>query len=280
MLGLAALIGCINYLWIKLPPAIGMLLGSLIMASLIVSSDHVFHLHIMRWFRGTFAAANLPHFFLDGVLALLLFGGSLHVNVGELRRRGLLILLLATASVILSTIVLQHRDVVRVRRGRRRHPARLVLRPRRHSRADRRGRGRASAEKGEICRPACMRRSSAKACSMMAPASCCSCCALGVTAGQCRGARATGRSLLALLREIAGGAVLGFFTGWARGIAVAPRSRPELAATDLARAGAGDAIASPTCSNCRGRSPLSSAGLRMGSQSWRSGFETRLERPS
>ncbi len=82
-----------------------MLLGSLIMASLIVSSDHVFHLHIMRWFRGTFAAANLPHFFLDGVLALLLFAGSLHVNVADLRRRGLLILLLAPASVILSTVV-------------------------------------------------------------------------------------------------------------------------------------------------------------------------------
>jgi hypothetical protein len=69
LLGLAAAIGCINHLWIKLPPAIGMLLGSLALAAVIVGSDHIFHLHIMHWFRSTFAAANLLRFFLDGALA-------------------------------------------------------------------------------------------------------------------------------------------------------------------------------------------------------------------
>ncbi len=68
LLGLAVAIGCINHLWIRLPPAIGMLLGSLTLSAAVVSSDHVFHLHIMRWFRATFAAADLPHFFLDGYL--------------------------------------------------------------------------------------------------------------------------------------------------------------------------------------------------------------------
>ena len=105
LLGLAVAIGCINHLWIRLPPAIGMLLGSLALSAVIVSSDHIFHLHIMRWFRGTFAAANLPHFFLDGAVALLVFAGSLHVDIKELSRRRWLILLLATASVILSTAI-------------------------------------------------------------------------------------------------------------------------------------------------------------------------------
>jgi len=105
VLVLAALIGCINHLWIGLPPAIGMLLGSLALSLLIVSSDHVFHLHLMHWFRGTLDAANLPHLFLDGVLALLLFAGSLHVDIAELSRRRWMILLLATASVILSMLV-------------------------------------------------------------------------------------------------------------------------------------------------------------------------------
>ena len=68
LLGLAAAIGCVNYFWIRLPPAIGMLLGSLALSAVVVGSDHILHLHIMRWFRGTFAAANLPHFFLDGGL--------------------------------------------------------------------------------------------------------------------------------------------------------------------------------------------------------------------
>jgi hypothetical protein len=51
VLGLAVLIGCVNYVWIKLPPAIGMLLGSLAISFLIVTSDHVLHLHLLGWFR-------------------------------------------------------------------------------------------------------------------------------------------------------------------------------------------------------------------------------------
>jgi CPA1 family monovalent cation:H+ antiporter len=43
--------------------------------------------------------------FLNAVLALLLFAGSLHVDVAELNRRRWIILLLATASVILSTVI-------------------------------------------------------------------------------------------------------------------------------------------------------------------------------
>src|ERR1700734_338978 len=105
VLGLAAVIGCINHVWIKLPPAIGMLLGSLAVSFLIVASDHVLHLHVMGWFRDTLGAADLPDFFLDGVLAFLLFAGSLHVDVAEPSRRKWLILVLATASVIISTLI-------------------------------------------------------------------------------------------------------------------------------------------------------------------------------
>lgn len=105
VLGLAVLVGCINHLWIGLPPTVGMLLGSLFISLLIVSSDHVFHLHSMHWFRATFDSAHLPNVFLDGVLALLLFAGSLHANVLELSRRRWTILFLATAGVILSTLV-------------------------------------------------------------------------------------------------------------------------------------------------------------------------------
>lgn len=108
VLGLAVLIGCVNHLWVKLPPAIGMLLGSLVVSFLIVGSDHLLHLHVMRWFRGTLGAADLPHFFLDGALALLLFAGSLHVDVAELNRRRWLILLLATASVVISTAIFSY----------------------------------------------------------------------------------------------------------------------------------------------------------------------------
>jgi len=105
VLALAVLIGCVNHLWVRLPPAIGMLLGSLVVSLLIVSSDRVLHLHVMSWFRGTLDAAHLPRVFLNAILALLLFAGSLHVDVAELNRRRWVILLLATASVIISTLL-------------------------------------------------------------------------------------------------------------------------------------------------------------------------------
>src|SRR6202021_3867723 len=86
VLALAVLLGCVNHIWARLPPAIGMLLGSLAVSLVIVASDHVLHLHVMRWFRGTLGAADLPHLFLDGALALLLFAGSLHVAAAALGR--------------------------------------------------------------------------------------------------------------------------------------------------------------------------------------------------
>lgn len=103
VLALAVLIGCVNYVWVRLPPAIGMLLGSLAVSLLVVGADRLFHLHVMHRLRSVLDAADLPHFFLDGTVALLLFAGSLHIDVAELNRRRWLILLLATASVVIST---------------------------------------------------------------------------------------------------------------------------------------------------------------------------------
>ena len=100
---LAVVIGCINHLWLRLPPAIGMLLGALTVSLLIVASDHLLHLHVMSWFRGALDNAHLPRVFLNAILALLLFAGTLHVDVAELNRRRGIILLLATASVIVSS---------------------------------------------------------------------------------------------------------------------------------------------------------------------------------
>src|SRR6516165_6195412 len=97
VLVLAAFIGCINHLWIRLPPAIGMLAGSLLLSLMVVLSEQALHLHTMSWFRATLDSANLSHVFLDGTLALLLFAGSLNVDLTELQQRRFMILLLATA---------------------------------------------------------------------------------------------------------------------------------------------------------------------------------------
>ena len=70
----------------------------------------------MRWFRGTLDDAHLPRVFLNAVLALLLFAGSLHVDVAELSRRRWTILMLATASVIMSRRDFGAGDVAHVQR--------------------------------------------------------------------------------------------------------------------------------------------------------------------
>ena len=105
VLVLGAVIGCLNSLYFRLPPAIGVLLGSLVLSALIVSVDRLFDLHVTGWFRNTLDSANLPHLFLDGTLALLLFAGSLHVDFAALHKRRWTIVLLATASVMISTVV-------------------------------------------------------------------------------------------------------------------------------------------------------------------------------
>lgn len=105
VLVLGAIIGCLNSLYFRLPPAIGVLLGSLALSALIVTSDRLFDLHVTRWFRSTLDSANVPHIFLDGTLALLLFAGSLHVDFAALNKRRWMIVLLATASVMISIVV-------------------------------------------------------------------------------------------------------------------------------------------------------------------------------
>ncbi|HZO47903.1 MAG TPA: sodium:proton antiporter [Xanthobacteraceae bacterium] len=105
VLVLGAVIGCLNSLYFRLPPAIGVLFGSLVLSALIVTTDRLFSLHALGWFRSTLDSANLPHLFLDGTLALLLFAGSLHVDFAALHKRRWMIVLLATASVIISMVV-------------------------------------------------------------------------------------------------------------------------------------------------------------------------------
>ncbi len=100
--------------------------------------------------RGTLDAAGLPHLFLDGALALLLFAGSLHVDVAELNRRRWLILMLATASVILSTLVFGYGMWLTFGLIGDARAAGLVPRARRDPRSDRCGRGRKSVAAGRL----------------------------------------------------------------------------------------------------------------------------------
>jgi monovalent cation:H+ antiporter, CPA1 family len=105
LLFLAAVVATINHRFIGLPRAISLLLGSLGISAIIAAIDPFVAPDLSGWVRGMLSDAALPQVLLNIVLGLLLFAASLHVDLTELRRQKWTVLMLATAGVIISTVV-------------------------------------------------------------------------------------------------------------------------------------------------------------------------------
>jgi monovalent cation:H+ antiporter, CPA1 family len=105
LLFLAAFVATINHRFIHLPRAIALLLGSLGISAAIAVIDPFVTPDLSGWVRGMLGEAALPQVLLDIVLGMLLFAASLHVDLTELRRQKWTVLVLATASVIIATVV-------------------------------------------------------------------------------------------------------------------------------------------------------------------------------
>ena len=102
----AAVIGVVNDRTLRLPRPVALLLASLAVSSMIIGADALFgHGTIREHLRERILRAHLPQILLDGFLALLLFAGSLRVDVRDLRRRAWTVLVLATAGVVLATLL-------------------------------------------------------------------------------------------------------------------------------------------------------------------------------
>jgi monovalent cation:H+ antiporter, CPA1 family len=102
---LAACVATLNHRFIGLPRPIALLLGSLGFSALIATIDPFVAADLSGGLRDMLSAAALPQVLLDVVLGLLLFAASLHVDLTELRRQTGTVLVLATAGVIVSTLV-------------------------------------------------------------------------------------------------------------------------------------------------------------------------------
>ena len=147
-LALAALIGCINYLWVKLPPAIGMLLGSLVLSLIIVSSDRLFHLHVMTGLRATIELGAFSARFPQrraGTAVVRRQPARRHRGIEPAARHDPAAGHRERAD---RHHDLRRRDVARLQRHRHGGAADLVRAARRHPGADRRGRGRDVAASG------------------------------------------------------------------------------------------------------------------------------------
>jgi CPA1 family monovalent cation:H+ antiporter len=106
LLVLAALFGSVNYLVLRLPAAIGILIVALLASLGLMGLDRLAPgLGIEDTIRAGVLEIEFSDALLEGMLGLLLFAGALHVNLDALRREALPILLMATLGVGLSTVV-------------------------------------------------------------------------------------------------------------------------------------------------------------------------------
>ncbi len=99
--------GAINYLFFKLPSAIGILVVAFLASLSVLGLEALFpFLNIAEAITAFVAEIEFSQALLEGMLGLLLFAGALHVNIEDLRAEAWVIALMATLGVALSTLII------------------------------------------------------------------------------------------------------------------------------------------------------------------------------
>jgi CPA1 family monovalent cation:H+ antiporter len=103
---LAGAFGAINYLFLKLPSAIGILVVSLLASFVVMMLDFAIpSLGVTNVVRETVLGIAFSDALLEGMLGLLLFAGALHVKLSDLRREWVVVAMMATIGIALSTLI-------------------------------------------------------------------------------------------------------------------------------------------------------------------------------
>lgn len=104
---LAGAFGAINYLYLKLPPAIGILIVALLASfGMLILDRFMPALGMADKIRDLLIRIDFSQSLLEGMLGLLLFAGALHVKISDLRAQWKVVFLMATIGVGLSTVVI------------------------------------------------------------------------------------------------------------------------------------------------------------------------------
>jgi monovalent cation:H+ antiporter, CPA1 family len=104
LLLLAAMLGVVNHRYFHLPRTIALMAGSLLLSIIVILIDRsVASVELREWWEDLVTTTDLPHVFLDGLLAFMLFAGSLHVDMHSLRAQKWTVLALATIGVLMAT---------------------------------------------------------------------------------------------------------------------------------------------------------------------------------
>lgn len=103
---LAGAFGAINYLFLRLPSAIGILVVSLLASFVVMLLDLAMpSLGVANVVRTTVLGIDFSDALLEGMLGLLLFAGALHVKLSDLKREWVVVMLMATMGIGLSTVI-------------------------------------------------------------------------------------------------------------------------------------------------------------------------------
>lgn len=102
LLTLSALFSYLNHRFIKLPPTIGVMLIALLMSLLLLLLGQA-GLHLNEQAARLLNSVDFNQTLLHGMLSFLLFAGALHVNLDDLASQKRVIVLLATAGLLVST---------------------------------------------------------------------------------------------------------------------------------------------------------------------------------
>lgn len=102
LLVLGAMFEYLNYRFLKLPSAIGMMILALSASVLLILSGHLFP-GIPVFARRAMASIDFPRLLLRQMLGLLLFAGAFQLNQRELKEQAIPILTFSTISLLLST---------------------------------------------------------------------------------------------------------------------------------------------------------------------------------
>lgn len=106
LLTLSAVFSYLNYRFIKLPTAIGIMLISLVISLLLLITGKLGFYNVSQQASDLIKNIDFHTTLVNGMLSFLLFAGALHINLNELSQQKWVIFILATVGVVSSTFII------------------------------------------------------------------------------------------------------------------------------------------------------------------------------
>lgn len=106
LISLAAIFSWLNYRFLKMPTAIGLMTIALLMSLALIVLGQIGFSGVEQDVERMLSAIDFDETLLHGMLSFLLFAGALHINLEDLAKQRVVIAVLATASVVGATFLI------------------------------------------------------------------------------------------------------------------------------------------------------------------------------